>query len=95
LIAAFESGIFMAITSPIVVDLGSMTDLEVKELLSGAGRLRDELTEVIRRVRASVAAQDDEMFLIPVVAVYSEHRRADSGWKASMDAKPSRRRDRK
>jgi hypothetical protein len=84
----------MPISSPIVVDLGNMTDLEVQELLSGTGRLPDELTHVMRLVRAGIAERDADTLLVPIVAVYSEVRHGDTRQQSPMDVKTPRSRDR-
>jgi hypothetical protein len=84
----------MPVTSPIVVDLGSMTDLEVQELLSGTGRLLDELPHVIRLVRAGIAERDADTLLVPIVAVYSEHRHSGTRQQSPVGGKTPRSRDR-
>jgi hypothetical protein len=59
------------IASPIVIDLGEVLDLHLKELLSGSGTLAEEVEEVMRLVRQRVA-QRDGAILIPIVAVYTK-----------------------
>ena len=60
---------------PIVIDLGKVSNAQIKELFAGAGKLQEEVEEVMRLVKA--AQEDDGRILVPVVAVYHSADTAD------------------
>jgi hypothetical protein len=60
------------VKSPIVVDLGKTRRADVDELRNCAGRLVEDVEQVMRLVRADLDAQDDKRILLPLVVIYSK-----------------------
>jgi hypothetical protein len=76
----------MNVAPPIVIDLGRARPQDVRELLHGAGKLLEELEEVMRLVQLNANRSNDNSDLnnsdlnnsnrhfVPVVAVYRPKR---------------------
>jgi hypothetical protein len=64
----------MSVTTPIVVDLGRTRDELIRQLHSGAGRMVEDVEEVMRLVRLNAGPERRNRIFLPIVVVY---RRAD------------------
>lgn len=62
------------VTAPVVVDLGTAEEQQVRELRGGTGRLVEELEEVLRLVRRDVDSGGGQRTFVPIVAVYTPDR---------------------
>jgi hypothetical protein len=60
------------VTAPIVVELGKASRAEVAELRRGAGRLVEDVEQVMRLVRSTGISQDENRVFVPVVTLYSK-----------------------
>jgi hypothetical protein len=60
---------------PVVIDLGKVSNAQIKELFAGAGKLQEEIEEVMRLMKA--APEGYGRILVPVVAVYHATDTAD------------------
>jgi hypothetical protein len=58
----------MNILAPIVVDLGEVREPQITELFEEKGQLLEDVSQVLRLVRA--AEKPDDRIFFPVVAVY-------------------------
>ena len=76
---------------PIVIDLGKVSNAQIKELFAGAGKLQEEVEEVMRLVNA--AQDDDSRILFPVVAVYHSADTADEHDDTFANFSPRQRRN--
>lgn len=68
----------MAIASPIVVDLGTVPEGCIQELLDGTGELLEEVEQVMQLVHKRIAQENGSRILIAIVAVYSEAVHSDT-----------------
>jgi hypothetical protein len=59
------------VTAPVVVDLGTAQEEQVRELRAGTGQLVDEVEEVLRLVRRDVDPGGGRRLFVPIVAVYT------------------------
>ena len=76
---------------PIVIDLGKVSNAQIKELFAGAGKLQEEIEEVMRLV--SAAQEGHGKILVPVVAVYHSTDTADEHDDTIANFRPSTRRN--
>lgn len=66
--------------SPIVIDLGKASRRRIKRLKRGRGRLTEEVAETLQQLEASVATQEQERVLVPIVVVYRRKRKGGRGF---------------
>lgn len=60
----------MSVAPPIVIDLGKTRLEHVRQLPTGAGRLADDIQEVMRLVRLNANSESGNRVFLPVVVVY-------------------------
>jgi hypothetical protein len=60
----------MSVTTPIVVDLGTTRDELIQQLRSGAGRMVEDVEEVMRLVRLNAGPECRNRIFVPIVVVY-------------------------
>lgn len=63
----------VAVTEPIIINLGKQKKKRLKKLLKGRGKLLDEIEEVIVEVTSMLDDEEvDGKVILPVVLVYRE-----------------------
>ena len=62
--------------TPIVIDLGKKKKKQLRDLKRGQGKLVDEVSEVLERVRADMGAKADAGHLVPVVMIYRKKQKS-------------------
>jgi hypothetical protein len=60
----------VAVTQPIIVDLGKQRPKRIKQLKRGRGKLWNEVVDVIEEVSAQLGDEVDGKTIVPVVMVY-------------------------
>lgn len=62
------------VITPIVVSLGTARERHLAEFRSGVGRITDDVEEVMRMVRKTMAPEQGNKVLLPVVVVYTDEQ---------------------
>ncbi|HEY2183840.1 MAG TPA: hypothetical protein VGH39_02500 [Xanthobacteraceae bacterium] len=62
------------VITPVVVSLGIAREHHLNEFRGGAGRIADDVQEVMKLLRGSMPPEQDHRVLLPVVVVYADEQ---------------------
>jgi hypothetical protein len=58
------------VITPLVVSLGTARERHLADFRSGVGRIADDVEEVMTVVRKTIASEEGNRVLLPVVVIY-------------------------
>jgi len=65
--------------TPIMIDLGKKKNKQIRDLKRGRGKLMDQVSEVLERVRADLGPGTDPKNLVPIVMIYRKKEKRRRG----------------